>query len=235
VRTKRGTRQFKNWAAFYAGASSGSGRQQKFTISSSPTDEPVIRSLSPSVRSTIVSVATALAALDLREQLGKLASELSGTSSTWYERLSSDGRRGVVLRVMGQPYSKANSRRLVRGKGGRPASIKSEEALEYSAAWRAQCPALRFPLQGELMVCGVIAYGSERPDLDESLILDLMQGMIYKNDRQVRRRFFSHAIDTKNPRAVLLIEELAPADGQMELIREMPPSDDEPQDDDART
>ena len=34
----------------------------------------------------------------------------------------------------------------------------------------------------------LIYYSSRRPDLDESLILDLMQGVIYKNDRQVKQK-----------------------------------------------
>ena len=46
-----------------------------------------------------------------------------------------------------------------------------------------------------------IYYQNRRPDLDESLILDLMQGMIYENDRSVKEKHIYHGIDKENPRA----------------------------------
>jgi Holliday junction resolvase RusA-like endonuclease len=174
------------------------------------------------VRSTTGSVITELEGLGLQEGFGKIAAELRRNSSTWYERYSRDGRRGVLLIVMGQPYSKANSRRIVTARNGRRMVIKSEEALAYAKTWAMQCPALRIPLQGELRVTGALMYASMRPDLDESLILDLAQGRIYKNDRQVMQKFFVRGVDTERPRAVLLFEELRP--GQVELQLDSPPS-----------
>jgi Holliday junction resolvase RusA-like endonuclease len=50
-----------------------------------------------------------------------------------------------------------------------------------------------------------IYYASQRPDLDESLILDLLQGILYKNDRQVRERHVYHFIDKLNPRTEIWI------------------------------
>jgi Holliday junction resolvase RusA-like endonuclease len=217
VRTKSGTRQFAKWAAFYVGASSDATRQQKSTTLFGETSESATRIRSVSARSTIDSVVTALSELSLQEAFGKLATELRTSSSRWYERLSADGRRGIVLSIYGEACSKANSRRLVPSRGGKMRSIKSEKALDYADSWGQQCPTLRFPLTGDLRVCGVLVYASERPDLDESLVLDLMQGRIYQNDRQVRQKFFIKAIDTARPRAILLIEELQPSAPELAL------------------
>jgi Holliday junction resolvase RusA-like endonuclease len=65
-------------------------------------------------------------------------------------------------------------------------------------------------LSGPLRASIWIHYASERPDLDESVILDVLQGKIYANDRQVREKHIFHAIDRINPRAVVLIEALTP-------------------------
>lgn len=111
--------------------------------------------------------------------------------------------------IMGEPASKANSRRIVL-RGRRPASIKSAKALEYERAIQAQVRALPADqqLRGRLAMTATIYYASERPDLDASLILDGLQGLIYANDRQVRELHLIHAIDRAHPRAVIRIEEV---------------------------
>lgn len=112
----------------------------------------------------------------------------------------------VRLTVKGEPASKANSRRLVRF-GGRMVSIKSEKALSYADAFLMQVPHCEAPLEGELRVDIDIHYASQRPDLDASLILDLLQRRgIYKNDRQVRELHLYHFIDRENPRAEIRIQ-----------------------------
>ena len=87
--------------------------------------------------------------------------------------------------IFGEPASKANSRRVVRY-GGMSRLIKSAKALSYSDVFRQQCKPLATLMTGDLRVTLHIFYASRRPDLDESLILDLMQGLIYENDRQVK-------------------------------------------------
>jgi hypothetical protein len=223
VRTRRGTNRSTSWDAFYAGASSDASRRQKSTTSFALTADAATKIRSHSVRITTDSVITALEELALQEQFGKVAMELRKSSCGWYERYSSEGHRGILLRVMGQPYSKANSRRIVTGRDGRRMVIKSEEALDYARQWRSQVPTLRFPLTGEVRVVGALMYSSMRPDLDESLILDLAQDMIYKNDRQVTQKFFVRGVDTERPRAVLLFEETLPT--ALELPLDSPPSD----------
>lgn len=105
----------------------------------------------------------------------------------------------IHLVVKGEPASKANSRRLVQ-RGGRPMFIKSAKALSYAELFALQVKPLPQMLEGEVRLDIWIYYATQRPDLDESLILDLLQGKIYANDRQVRERHVYHGIDRDNPR-----------------------------------
>lgn len=114
--------------------------------------------------------------------------------------------------IFGEPASKANSRRVVHY-GGMSRLIKSKKALSYSDVFRQQCGKLPTLMTGDLRVTLHIFYASRRPDLDESLILDLMQGLIYENDRQVKERHCYWGLDPNNPRAEIIIEripEIAP-------------------------
>ena len=64
--------------------------------------------------------------------------------------------------------------------------IKSQKARDYLRDFEKQCP-----------VCD--------PPLDESLILDAMQGKIYINDRQVREKHVFHGLDKENPRTDIAV------------------------------
>jgi hypothetical protein len=44
--------------------------------------------------------------------------------------------------------------------------------------------------------------------LDESVILDCMQGFIYENDRQVKEKHIFHRLDKANPRAEITVSTL---------------------------
>jgi Holliday junction resolvase RusA-like endonuclease len=111
--------------------------------------------------------------------------------------------------VLGEPASKANSRKLVRF-GNRPAIIKSQKARDYVNAFKLQCPKLTELMQGDLSVTMTIYYASRRPDLDESVILDCMQELIYENDRQVKEKHVYWGLDKDNPRAEIKVEKKAP-------------------------
>jgi hypothetical protein len=130
----------------------------------------------------------------------------------------------VVLTIIGEPASKANSRKLVmlgRGPKARPAFIKSDKgrAYEHDALFQIP-PSARKRLDGPVRVTMRIFYATERPDLDESLILDVLQDRyegagdervlvqkgVYRNDRQVREKHVFHAIDKANPRAEIEVE-----------------------------
>lgn len=138
---------------------------------------------------------------------------------------------GVEFVLFGQPCSKANSRKIVLI-GKRPSVIKSEEALMYEAMALKQIPPkVRVRLEGPVSITMRIFYESERPDLDESLILDvlqdrwkrpapttaqeragvvpdrvLIQAGVYRNDRQVREKHVFHGIDRLRPRTEIRVE-----------------------------
>lgn len=95
--------------------------------------------------------------------------------------------------------------------------IKSAKALSYSDQFKQQCPVLDELLLGDLCVTMHIWYASRRPDLDESLILDLLQDRVYKNDRQVKERHTYWHLDPLCPRTEIVVEALkkeAPAIAQ---------------------
>lgn len=120
----------------------------------------------------------------------------------------------VQFTIHGEPASKANSRRLVMHNGV-SRSIKSKKALSYSKMFARQCPVLDEPLTEDVQVNITIHYASRRPDLDESLILDLMQGRIYKNDRQVKRKVITWGLDRENPRSEITVQPMTePVPGQ---------------------
>lgn len=114
----------------------------------------------------------------------------------------------IRFTILGQPVSKANSRRLVRF-GTRPASIKSAAALKYASDVSLQAPKLKHLMAGRLRVTARLFYASERPDLDPSVLWDALQGKIYTNDRQIREMHLFHAVDKANPRAELEFEEIS--------------------------
>jgi len=117
----------------------------------------------------------------------------------------------IAFTILGEPASKANSRRLVttkkRGEPVRPRIIKSKKALGYLELFRAQCPRLSTLLTGDLCVTIRIYYASRRPDLDESVILDAMQGRVIVNDRQIKEKHVYWGLDRDNPRAEIEIKQ----------------------------
>lgn len=136
--------------------------------------------------------------------------------------------RPIRFTIYGQLCSKANSYHIVTI-GKRPAIVKSKAALDYVRDALLQIPAeFRVRLEGPVRFSATIWYTSELPDLDESLILDvlqdrwskphgpmkgqnarqLVQAGVYRNDRQVRQKRIDHGIDRTNPRVEILVEPL---------------------------
>jgi Holliday junction resolvase RusA-like endonuclease len=110
--------------------------------------------------------------------------------------------------VYGEPASKANSRRLVHFRR-RPMFIKSQKALDYSGAFKLQAANVcKNMFLKDVVVSIKIYYQSRRPDLDESLILDLMQGIVYKNDRQVKEKHVYWGLDKECPRTEISVQEI---------------------------
>lgn len=139
----------------------------------------------------------------------------------------------VVLTILGEPASKSNSRKIVTI-GGRPSSIKSDKGRNYERDALRQIPLhARQRIAGRVAVTMRIYYASERPDLDETLILDvlqdrwskdkrtgervLVQAGVYRNDRQVREKHIYHAIDRSNPRTVIEIVPIDPVATELQL------------------
>ena len=113
------------------------------------------------------------------------------------------------ITIYGEPSSKANSRRLVKIHG-KTRFIKSKKALLYSRDFDHQCPIRREPFEKkeDLAVAMKIFYKTRRPDLDESLILDLLQGRVYENDRSVKSKFIEWGLDKENPRTLIVISSI---------------------------
>jgi len=143
---------------------------------------------------------------------------------------STEARTPIAFVILGECASKANSRKIVarRVRRGdvlkvRPMSIKSDKARDYERDALLQIPpAARQRLTGPVRVTLRIWYRTERPDLDESIVLDVLQDRwttvadqrvliqkgCYRNDRQVREKHVYHGIDPFNPRTEILIEPL---------------------------
>lgn len=144
----------------------------------------------------------------------------------------------VSFTIHGEPASKANQRQLVTfpdGKGGkRPALVKSKKAQNYERDALRQIPmSARKRFEGPVRVTLWIFYASERPDLDESIVLDVLQDRyigkgerrelvrdgVYRNDRQVREKHVYHGIDRAHPRAEIEVEALEPQAVALPLTR----------------
>lgn len=136
----------------------------------------------------------------------------------------------VEFTIYGEAASKANSRKIVKI-NGKTRSAKSDKALGFERdALRQIPPAARVRMEGPVCVTLRMYYASERPDLDESLVLDVMQDRwklqwishlasqgkhrvlvqagVYQNDRQVRERHVYHYIDRTNPRVEIVVEQI---------------------------
>lgn len=148
----------------------------------------------------------------------------------------------VAFTIYGEPASKANSRKVVKF-GDRTAMVKGDKALAYERdALRQIPPAARQRIDVPVCVTLRIFYATERPDLDESLILDvlqdrykgkgdertLIQAGVYRNDRLVREKHVFHGIDKRNPRTEIVVEPMfmreqpsMPVQSALPLVREL--------------
>tara|TARA_R110001599_G_scaffold113491_2_gene278703 strand:- start:54 stop:503 length:450 start_codon:yes stop_codon:yes gene_type:complete len=113
-----------------------------------------------------------------------------------------------AITILGEPASKANSRRIVRI-GERVRSIKSHKALTYAKGFEIQCPTRKEIFEEDVAIAMKIFYRNRRPDLDESLILDLLENKVYKNDRLVKYKSIEHGLDKEEPRTIIVISKLS--------------------------
>ncbi|SPB18541.1 hypothetical protein NOV72_05741 [Caballeronia novacaledonica] len=142
----------------------------------------------------------------------------------------------IAFTILGEAASKANSRAIVTRRSrtatgevrARPASIKSDKARAFERSALRQIPvACRVRLDGPLRITLKLFYASERPDLAEDLVLDVLQDRwayvrrdgvrmrervqdgVYRNDRQIREKHVYHGIDRTHPRVEIVVEPLA--------------------------
>jgi Holliday junction resolvase RusA-like endonuclease len=149
----------------------------------------------------------------------------------------------IAFTLFGEAASKANSRMLVM-LGDRPASIKSKKARTFEHDAVRQIPTwARQRLVGPVRVTLRIFYTSERPDLDESVVLDvlqdrwsrekvdkltgqvyvpraLVQAGVYRNDRQVREKHIYWGLDRVNPRVEIVVEPVHAQQAELALDHE---------------
>lgn len=166
----------------------------------------------------------------------------------------------IAFTILGECCSMKNQRKLVMF-GKKPALIKSKKAREYERSASLQIPAsARQMLTGPVRATIMIYYASQRPDLDEALLLDVLAAKykrergklirlapgqyaygkgervliskgVYINDRQVRSKRIDWGLDPVNPRAEIVIEPMEPQ--QATLISDEIPID-ESEDDEEK-
>ena len=71
-----------------------------------------------------------------------------------------------------------------------------------------QVPRLNNMLEGDLAFHAAIYYPSRRQDLDPSVILDGLQGLVYANYRQVKVISCARFLDKISPRAEVIVSEI---------------------------
>ena len=110
--------------------------------------------------------------------------------------------------IIGEPASAKNQRRIVQF-GGKPRLIKSKKALDYCHRFEAQCPVLDKLMTEDVSLRVDVYYASRRPDLScMDLIMDLLQGHCYENDRQVKASMSVWNLDRENPRCLIRVMSL---------------------------
>lgn len=115
--------------------------------------------------------------------------------------------------LIGQPRSKANGRRQLKNhRTGKMFSAKNQKCLDYAESVKIQALVVRPSclLEGPLSFRGTLYYPDNRSDLDPSLLIDCLQGIVFKNDRQVKHWDIHHGIDKVNPRAEIEVVEMSP-------------------------
>jgi len=185
-----------------------------------------MRPVSPEMQALLASILPNngdLATELLGEAAGIAAERIAARLPKWWTCADV----AIAFTILGEPASKANQRKLAtvgKPEKRRTIFIKSDKARDYEREALQQIPlGMRLRLTGAVAATITIWYASERPDLDESIVLDIMQDRyrkdesgarvllqagVYRNDRQVREKHIFHGIDRANPRADIEIRPL---------------------------
>lgn len=114
--------------------------------------------------------------------------------------------------VAGEPASSKNQRRIVGMKSGKPRLIKSAKALGYWDLLKGKITPLDNKLEGDLYIHVDAYYASRRPDLScLEIIKDVLQELVYENDRQIKMESSVWNLDRQNPRVRIRIRVIGSA------------------------
>lgn len=117
--------------------------------------------------------------------------------------------------VLGDLASKSNSRRVTHWGG----VIKSKKAMQFADDFFRQMRRPKEPFSGDVIFTCHVYYSSLRPDLDCTLLQDLLQDKRGRNgepvgigaivdDRQIKEHHWYHHLDRKRPRVEFTLEEM---------------------------
>lgn len=116
---------------------------------------------------------------------------------------------GYDITVLGEPASSKNQRRIVGLKYGKPRLIKSGKALNYWDHFKSFALPLDKKLEGDLYIHVDAYYASRRPDLScLEIIKDVLQGIAYENDRQIKMESAVWNLDRSLPHVRVRIREI---------------------------
>lgn len=102
--------------------------------------------------------------------------------------------------IPAEAASKGNSRRVFRH-GDRIRFAKSDKAMHFMHQAEVHLNPPATPIDHEVCMVATLYYASNRPDLDESLVMDALQKCgVIKNDRLIREKHIQHGLDRDKPR-----------------------------------
>jgi len=157
-----------------------------------------------------------------------------GASRVWHADAAGSGngrRHSVLVTVDIQPASKHNSRkRMMLGKHVK--YVLSDAAYAFKQMADLQIPnSARIMMRGRVMVSMLLIYASDQPDLDDTIVCDVLQtefigpaknGLVKRpgviiNDRQIVEKHLYKSIVAEHPRAIIQVDELEAWDRTMYL------------------
>ena len=110
--------------------------------------------------------------------------------------------------ILGEPASAKNQRRIVSIRST-PRLIKSKKALDYCKSFALQAKPINPLIKTDVSIMIDAYYASRRPDLAcLDIIMDLLQGVVYQNDRQVKATQCLWNLDRENPRVRVRVREI---------------------------
>ena len=111
------------------------------------------------------------------------------------------------LTIPAESASLKNRRREVRVKG-KPKRIPNEKALAFKEIARLSLRPLDPLIEGPVRMWIRLFFAQPLADLDDALVMDTLQGLVYVNDRQVMEVHKYKRFSRYSPRVEVEVEEL---------------------------